>query len=43
MQLQFLREQNWKMIDGKLVQKEKDHMQVIGYDASITLSKTLLI
>ncbi|KAJ3410387.1 1,3-beta-D-glucan synthase [Chytridiales sp. JEL 0842] len=29
---QFLRDQNWKVIDGKLVQKEKDHAHVIGYD-----------
>ncbi|KAJ3193403.1 1,3-beta-D-glucan synthase [Irineochytrium annulatum] len=29
---EFLRDQNWKLINGILVQKEKDHSRIITYD-----------
>ncbi|KAJ3333211.1 1,3-beta-D-glucan synthase [Blyttiomyces sp. JEL0837] len=29
---EFLRSQNWEVVGSKLIQKEKDHNRVIGYD-----------
>jgi len=38
---ELLQDQSWKVIGGKLVKKEKDNSQTIGYDVSAMNHQTI--